>query len=265
MERVFEVAHLSSIPVMTSDDENATDPSKAVRLIVAEPTSVFADAIRNARRALDMRRVSGNPRIVLLTSTVAGEGAELMASNLAHHYAMSGTRVLLIDADMRRLPLTRQLANGRQAGLLEQVTNNRPLEGAILRDALTGLYFLPAIGPNPTALSIPEVLGSRGFGDAINGLRGRFDTIIVSAPPLLPVIDGRILADYADQIVFVVAWQRTPKQLVKNAMKTLGYNEKKVAGVMLNEVSLDAMSEAEGLPVRAEPRMGQNRAPRRAA
>ena len=265
VERVFEVAHLSSVPVMASEDQDAADPSKAVRLIVAEPTSAFADAIRNARRALDMRRVSANPRIVLLTSTVAGEGAELMASNLAHHYAMSGTRVLLIDADMRRQPLTRQLANGRQVGLLEQVTNNRPLEGAILRDALTGLYFLPAIGPNPTALSVPEVLGSRAFGDAINDLRGRFDTIILSAPPLLPVIDGRILADYADQIVFVVAWQRTPRQLVKKAMKTLGYNEKKVAGVMLNEVSLDAMSEAEGLPLRAEPVVGQNRAPRRAA
>ena len=265
VERVFEVAHLSSIPVMASDHEDAPDPAKAVRLIVAEPTSNFADAIRNARRALDMRRVSANPRVVLLTSTVAGEGAELMASNLAHHYAMSGTRVLLVDADMRRQPLTRQLANGRQVGLLEQVTNNRPLEGAILRDALTGLYFLPAIGPNPTALSVPEVLASRGFGDAINGLRGQFDTIIVSAPPLLPVIDGRILADYADQIVFVVAWQRTPKQLVKKAMKTLGFNEKKVTGVILNEVSLDAMIEAEGLPPRAEPSMGPNRPARRAA
>ena len=265
VERVFEVAHLSSVPVMTGGDQDATDPAKAVRLIVAEPTSTFADAIRNARRALDMRRLSANPRIVLLTSTVAGEGAELMASNLAHHYAMSGTRVLLVDADMRRLPLTRQLANGRQVGLLEQVVNNRPLEGAILRDALTGLYFLPAIGPNPTALSVPEVLGSRAFGDAINDLRGRFDTIILSAPPLLPVIDGRILADYADQIVFVVAWQRTPKQLVKKAMKTLGFNEKKMAGVMLNEVSLDAMIEAEGLPLRSEPSMAPARAPRRAA
>ena len=150
---------------------------------------------------------------------------------------MTGGRPLLIDGDMRLQPLTRQLANQRNTGLLDQILAKQPVEAAILRDGLTGLHFLPACGPQSPAASIPETLNSNALAEALAGLKTRFDTIVISVPPLLPVIDGRILADYADQIVFVVAWQKTPKQLAKTALKTLGLNDKKLAGVVLNDVA----------------------------
>jgi polysaccharide biosynthesis transport protein len=247
IERVFEVAHLSSVP-MHGNGQSILAPSKAVRIVVAEPASLYADAIRAARRELDMRRTSQGPRIILVTSSIAGEGAELIASNLAHNYAMTGGRPLLIDADMRLMPLTRQLAGQRQRGLLDQLVASLPIEDAILRDGLTGLHFLPAMGPRPPQASIPETLNSNALAEAFAGLKSRFDTIIISVPPLLPVIDGRILADYADQIVFVVAWQKTPKQLAKTALKTLGLNDRKLAGVVLNDVAPEALNETRGWP-----------------
>ena len=247
IERVFDVAHLSSVPSPQTAN-GFLSPAKAVRLVVAEPSSLYADAIRSARRELDMRRTSTAPRIILVTSSVAGEGADLIASNLAHNYAMTGGRPLLIDGDMRLQLLTRQLANGRQTGLLDQVLAQQPVEAAILRDGVTGLHFLPATGPQAPAVSIPETLNSNALAEALTGLKTRFDTIIISVPPLLPVIDGRILADYADQIVFVVAWQKTPKQLAKTALKTLGMNDKKLAGVVLNDVAPDALNETRGWP-----------------
>ncbi|MEQ1651032.1 MAG: Wzz/FepE/Etk N-terminal domain-containing protein [Hyphomicrobium sp.] len=247
IERVFEVSHLSSVP-SPSNSNGVLPPSKAVRIVVSEPSSLYADAIRGARRELDMRRVAGTPRIILVTSSIAGEGAELIASNLAHNYAMTGGRPLLIDGDMRLQPLTRQLAAQRQRGLLDQVVNREPVEAAILRDGVTGLHFLPAVGPNAVQASIPETLNSTALAEQLVGLKSRFDTIIISVPPLLPVIDGRILADYADQIVFVVAWQKTPKQLAKSALKTLGLNDRKVAGIVLNDVAPEALNETRGWP-----------------
>lgn len=245
--RAFDLAHLSSLPSIAPVGESAPDVAKAVRLIVAEPQSPYADAIRNMRRAIDMRRTSNGARTILVASSLPREGAEFVASNLAHHYAMTGSRVLLVDADMRRQPLTRHLASGRQAGLSDRLRYEQPLETAILRDALTGLHFLPAGGPGPSFGSVPEILSSRSFADAFMRIKGGFETIVVSAPPLMPVIDGRILADYADQIVFVMTWQKTPKQLARSALKALGYNEKKVIGVVLNDVSDDALQEAAGL------------------
>ena len=268
IERVFELSHLSSVPAAIAGDGSNLAPSKAVRLIVAEPASAFADAIRNARRALDMKRQSTAARVILVTSSMPGEGAELIASNLAHHYAMTGARVLLVDADMRLQPLTRQLAPARQTGLLELLAARQPVEGGILRDGLTGMHFLPACGPSPAPTSVPEVLSSVGVAAAFASLRQRFETVIVSVPPLMPVIDGRILADYADQIVFVMTWQKTPKQLAKKAIKTLGLNEQKIAGIVLNDVAEAALREAEGLPpaaVRREPALATGRTSNRAA
>ncbi len=244
VERALSLSHLSSVPVMGAAAEI---PSKSVRLIVAEPSSVFADAIRNARRELDLRRSAQGPRVVLVTSSIAGEGAHLIASNLAHHYAMTGTRVLLVDGDFRLQPLTRQLAAQRQTGLLDQIVNGQPPENAILRDGLTGLHFLPAASAGPAQSSIPETLSSSRFEHAMAALKSRFDVVLVSAPPLMPVIDGRILADYADQVVFVMGWQTTPKQLAKKALKSLGFNERKVAGVVLNGVADDMQDAASGL------------------
>lgn len=247
IERVFDADHLSSVP-SPNDAGTVISPAKAVRLVVAEPQSLYADAIRNARRELDIRRTSNAPRIILVTSSVAGEGAELIASNLAHNYAMTGSRPLLIDGDFRLQPLTRQLAAQRQAGLFDQLTTGRPVEAAILRDGLTGLNFLPAVGMTHLQRSIPETLNSEAMAAALSRLKSHFDTIVLSVPPLMPVIDGRILADYADQIVFVVAWQKTPKQLAKSAIKTLGLNSRKLAGVVLNDVATEQLDETRGWP-----------------
>ena len=245
IERVFDTDHLSSVPSPNAAD-SFVPPTKAVRLVVAEPQSLYADAIRNARRELDLRRNGTAPRLILVTSSVAGEGADMIASNLAHNYAMTGARPLLIDCDFRLQPLTRLLAAQRQSGLFDQLTSARPVESAILRDGLTGLHFLPAAGPVHLQRSIPETLTSTAMASALNELKGQFDTIVMSVPPLMPVIDGRILADYADQIVFVVAWQKTPKQLAKTAIKTLGINDRKLAGIVLNDVAPAELDETRG-------------------
>ena len=240
VERILDAAHLSSVPPALGFD-GLTPPAKAARLVVAEPSGLYADAIRSARRELDLRRPAGDARIILVTSSLPGEGADHIASNLAHNYAMTGSRLLLIDGDMRLQTLTRLLAAQRQRGLFEQVHSNQPAEAAILRDSLTGLNFLPAAGPGPLQTSVPELLSSNALVESLTALKTRFDTIIILAPPLLPVIDGRILADHSDQIVFVMTWQKTPKQLAKTALKTLGMNEHKVAGVILNDVAEEAL------------------------
>ena len=252
VERALEIAHLSSIPALSVIGREVL-PAKAVRFVVAEPSSVYSDAIRSARRALDMRRTDPGPRIILVTSSLPGEGAELIASNLAHNYAMTGGRPLLIDGDLRLQPLTRQLANQRAFGLAEQIASRQPVEAAILRDGVTGLHFLPAGRPGHTPSAIPEVLGSKALADALIGLRSSFDVIILSAPPLLPVLDGRILADYADHIVFVMTWQKTPKALAKKALSSLGMNEGKIAGLILNDVDGAALDEARGWSLAPQP------------
>ncbi len=235
VERVFDLAHLASVPWAVRPGDKQ-DRLRSIRLVVAEPGSAYAEAIRGARREIDVRRTSSAARLVQVSSSLPGEGSATVASNLAHHYAMTGHRVLLIDGDLRRAALTRELAAGRASGLLEALASGQPAAGAILRDARTGLHFLPASGPLPSRLSSAELLASPGATQAFTTLKGLFDTIVIDTPPLLPVIDGRVIADYADQIVFVMNWRGTPKQIAKRALKGLGFNHRKVVGIVMNEV-----------------------------
>jgi succinoglycan biosynthesis transport protein ExoP len=251
VERSFEVAHLASVPAMPAG--SALDPLRAIRLVLAEPRGIFAESVRGIRRELDMRHRSGKSRIIMLASSLPGEGADVIASNLAHHYALTGQRVLLIDGDLRRAPLTRKLAPQRASGLLDTLVHNQPVESAILHDTASGLYFLPAMSPTPLDSARPELLASRRMAETMHALTEQFDIVIIDAPPLLPVVDARILADYADQIVFVTTWRRTPKQLAKRALHALGYNHEKVAGVVMNSVAQHALEDSYALGTRMSP------------
>lgn len=246
VERVFDLAHLSSVPWAQRPGE-AFERMRAIRLVVAEPSGGYAEAIRGARREIDVRRTHGAARLIQIVSSLPGEGSSVVASNLAHHYAMTGNRVLLIDGDLRRANLTRDLAAGRPTGLLEALASHQPVEAAILRDGRTGLHFLPASGPLPSHLSSAEMIASPAMSAALDGLRRQFDTIVIDTPPLLPVIDGRIFADYADQVVFVMTWRRTPKQLAKRALKSLGFNHRKIVGVVMNDVDPQVLEDSRSL------------------
>lgn len=245
VERVFELAHLASLPAAASDE-----PPRAalqdMRIMVAEPTGTFAEAIRAMRREVDVRRAFDGPRIVQIAAALPGEGGSIVASNLALHYALTGARVLLIDGDLRRAHLTRELAAGRRYGLADAIANGFAPESLILRDTSTGLNFLPALGPAPTTLAAAEILSSQSTAHALHRLKSQFDLVVVDAPPLLPVIDGRILADHADQIVFVMSWRRTPKQLARRALSSLGFNQSKLVGVVVNQVDAEILADQHG-------------------
>ncbi|KUO55570.1 MAG: hypothetical protein APF80_05415 [Alphaproteobacteria bacterium BRH_c36] len=245
-EGLLALEHISSLPRFDYANDEPDDPLRATRLMIAAPSSGFAEAIRSLRREIDVRQIEPGPRIILIAASLPGEGASVVASNLAHYYAQTGNRVLLVDADLRRSNLTRQLAGRRSAGLAEALAGAVPPEHAILRDQLTNLHFLPATGGGPVASGHAELLASAAMPRVLGRLKGQFDTIIIDGPPLLPVIDTRVIADYADQIVFVMAWRRTPKQLARKAMKLLSVNADRIAGVVVNQVAADVLADDNG-------------------
>ncbi|MFN3868716.1 MAG: CpsD/CapB family tyrosine-protein kinase [Hyphomicrobiaceae bacterium] len=159
---------------------------------------------------------------------------------------MTGSRVLLMDGDARRAGLTRRLAAARRCGMLDVLSRTAAVDEALLHEASTGLTFLPSSGPAPTNVSPPEMLGSREMVRMMSALKCEFDIIVVDAPPLLPVIDGRILADHADQIVFVMTWRRTPKQLARKSLASLGFNQSKLVGVVVNDVAEGILDDISG-------------------
>lgn len=247
VERILALPHLGSVPRLQADTANGTDALKAIRLIIAEPQGSFAEAIRSIKYEIECRGRRNVQSVILVASSLPNEGRTVIASNLALQYASSGRRTLLIDADMRRAELSHQLGLDGAPGLGDLLATPSDISTAIVCDRASGLFVLPASSNPDFGIDAPELLESQRCTQLLDYLRSQYEIIIFDAPPLLPVIDARIIADQADSIVFVTAWRRTPREIGKNALKLLGSNVEKVVGVVVNQVSPGAMPRSSGM------------------
>ena len=208
-----------------------------LRYAVTQPLSQFAEAVRSIRFELQHVARTRTTQVVSVTSAVGGEGKSTLAANLALSLAAVGVKTLLVEGDMRNPQLSRSLCPGVRSGLVEVALADMPLHKAILIDPDSKLAFLPAPLPKDVAL-LTEFASSEGMSAVLKELRNHFDVIVVDSPPLLPLIDGRVLAELADSVILAVGWDRTPQELLLKAVELLAPVYDRVIGTVLTRVDL---------------------------
>jgi succinoglycan biosynthesis transport protein ExoP len=208
-----------------------------MRYAVEKPTSIFAEAIRAVRLAIQHAAHGRGGQITMVTSSIDGEGKTTVAANLAFSFAALGARTIIVEGDLRNPQLTRSLCPGAPGGLVEVALGETPLHQAILLDQSTRLYILPAPSPENQAL-VAEFVFSEAMSTILDQLRHHYDMVIVDAPPIIPLVDGRMLAEYADHIVLAAHWDRTPQDALARTMAHLSYVQDRVIGTVLTQVDL---------------------------
>jgi capsular exopolysaccharide synthesis family protein len=198
-----------------------------------KPNSAFAESIRAARAALRFANPDQMPQVILVTSSVPGEGKSLFSASLAHLAALGGQKVLLLEADLRRPTLAQQFALKPRQGLAEVLGGETPLSDALYQPQGTRLTVLPAVDSNPFA---PELLASGKMKKLLGDLRKKFDLIILDSPPVTAVADATLLAGLADSVLFVVRWGITPRTVVVKALAALKAAHAPLAGCLLSRV-----------------------------
>lgn len=222
-----------------SRDRRRRDMQRALmRFGVSRPSSAFAEGLRALRLRLRGSESDGAVKVLLVTSAVPGEGKSTVAINLAHAMAKNGVSTLLIDMDLRNASISRVQAP-KAAGVFDVLSGRAELRTVVRKDADTGLHLLPA-GQVQDAGGAAELMLQSGVGELIASCKERFDTVIMDAPPLLPVVDGRRLIEHADAAVLVIEWARTEPDTVLAALRAVGPNAAKVIGAVLNKVDLRA-------------------------
>lgn len=204
-------------------------------LIVANnPKSSIAEAIKNIRTNLQFSSVDEQVKAILITSSISGEGKSFVASNLAVAFAQAGTKVLIVDCDMRR---------GRQhtifhveniVGLSNLLIDevDKKFKKYIQKTRYENIFVLPmgVIPPNPS-----ELLASEKNKQLCKILKENFDLVIYDGVPIGGLADSVIMADLVDKIVIVSAYKQTPMEVLQNTKKGLEKFEDKIAGVILNK------------------------------
>jgi capsular exopolysaccharide synthesis family protein len=196
------------------------------------PTSPYAEAVRAVLAALGTDE-PGRSRVVLVTSSLPGEGKTTFALSLATLAARSGGRVLVIDLDLRQPNVHRALGHQAvDAGIVEHVAEGRPLAEVVRRDPATGLDFLPVGQRTAHPTELVESDRMRGLLDAC---RAGYDLVVVDTAPVGLITDAGIAARVADQVVFVVRSGRTPAGAAREALRSLRAAGVEPAGVVLTQ------------------------------
>lgn len=209
------------------------DASKKPLLTQTAPQSPRAESFRQLRTNLQFANVAGLAKTVLLTSSLPGEGKSTTATNLAIALAQAGQAVCLIDADLRRPMIAEYLGLERNAGLTTALLGSADVNDLLQPWGNDNLFVLTSgqIPPNPS-----ELLGSQVMHDLLGRLEEVFDTIVIDAPPLLPVTDAAVLGQHVGGVLVVVGAEKTKRHDLERALGSLQLVDAKVLGIVLNRL-----------------------------
>ena len=254
VERALELPCLSLVPLLPSIEE-ASPPlqseedlkrryistSSAIhRAVVDMPLSRYAEAIRSIKLAIDLSPDKTSAPIIGITSAMPNEGKTTISTSLAQLIAHCGKKVIVIDCDLRKPMLTKNLAPKAAIGLAEIVSQERSIEEAVWRDPKTNLVFLPAAGPGPV-IHTTEILSAEATRELFAQLRADYDYIIVDLPPLAPVVDVRATSMLIDRFVLVVQWGQSKIDTVQHALHVAPHIYERMMGVVLNKTDIKEM------------------------
>lgn len=206
--------------------------------VLTMPKSQFAEAFRSLRTSILLATVPHPPRFVLFTSATPSEGKTTCATNLACILAQRETKVLLIDADLRRPSIHHRFGLNGKIGLSTVLTGASSLEEAAQQVAdVPNLDILPSgpVPPFPT-----EMLSSEGMQQLLEKAATKYTHIVIDSPPILSVTDGVILGRQADATVLIIRHGKTSKHVVRRARDLLIRSGIHVTGFVLNAVDINS-------------------------
>ena len=241
LRRTEDVAALLHQPILARVPRLSREQMKSPRLVTLEhPADGVSEAFRVMRTNLAFMDVDGKAKSLLVTSSLQGEGKSVTVANLAVTLAISGKRVIVVDADLRR-PRQHRLfdlknevgASSVALGDLDLTAALQPVEviapsgGASRTDfttwstgggPVTRLWVLTSgpIPPNPG-----EIVASQRFADMLSGLRAEADFVLVDSPAMLAVGDTAALASEVDGLIFLVDMEKARRPVMQAAADQL--------------------------------------------
>jgi len=226
---------------MRQDNRQFATPERAVGHYSARfPKSSVSEAFRSLRTSLMFSTPEGMPKTILITSPGPGDGKTTTAINLATVMAQNGSRVLLVDADLRKPRLHRDFGKPQSPGLTKKIAGKQSTgdeSSAIVSTDVDGLFVMPSgnQAPNPA-----ELLSSERMTKIIAMNARAFDHVIIDSAPILGLADAMILSRLVDGVIVVTSAGVTGKDNIKASMRRLAQVRAPVLGVVLNAVDLDS-------------------------
>lgn len=204
--------------------------------LLARPLSAYAEAVQSVYTGVQLSDVDQATKVVLVTSSLPGEGKTTLATSLAALAARAGRKTMLVDLDLRHPSVHRELMQPVSAGLVEYLAGECALEDIVAADEVEPeLHVLPIYGLTPRPV---DLLRSQRLKSLIAGLRSCYDFVVLDTTPLLGLTDPKVAAGLADKVLFAVQWEKTVEDVVVNGFDALQEAGAEIAGVVLTQVDV---------------------------
>ncbi len=220
---------LGTLPVIRGGRRRSRVPAQ---LVVEGSDSVYLEHLRTVAMRAGMAGAAP-AKVLLITSSVSGEGKSSAASSLARMLALSGRRTILIDADLRAPTMHRVFGLRRERGLGEFIQKGLALEDIVQHDEASGCDVITA---GHCRGASADVLQSFRMQELIGHLAIAYDTVVIDSPPVLAVCDAHILARMADRTLMMVRWKSTQVSTLVSALQRLSDDNVPVDGIVLSQV-----------------------------
>lgn len=253
VEAVLHRPVVAVVPKLKQRDPEQTDaeftPADA---LVSSPLSGYSEAIRRIRAGIELlarptidamtqnKKRSGI--VVMVCSALPNEGKSTMALSLARACVLSGQKTLLIDADLRKPSVHKQIGLEPSSGLFNFLTGPggaKSLAQILNRDNKTDLDLI--LGQGRSSVPTDQLVSNERFARLVKSSKTHFDVVVIDTPPIGPVVDAFYLARYVDVLLVVIRWADTSQTDVKTAIKRLNpaLSDNAQIGIILNQQTGD--------------------------
>lgn len=229
---------LSNGKVSAIENKLEQQPTAARLITHVAPKSPISEAYRALRTNIQYTHIDRTLRTLLVTSPGPGDGKSTSVANLAIVMAQMGSKVLLIDADLRRPVLHTVFNLDRRVGLSNVLVGRADIAEAVSPTDIENLHIMPcgALPPNPS-----ELLGSSAMQRTLEALKQDYEVVLFDSPPVIAVTDAAVLARWVDGVFLVVKAGHTSKEAAFRSYALLNQVKAKVLGTLLNSVKVESM------------------------
>ncbi len=221
-------------------ESNLSSAPKILRSIVDEPNSPYAEAIRLMKLTIDLGAPHKYTKVVGLTSCLPSEGKSTLAMAMAMLIAHGGSRVMLVDCDLRNPTLSRTLTPDAQRGFLDVIAGRASLPDVMRTYADGKLSFLPP-GPMARLPNAIDFLNSEAGKSLFDTLQLKYDYVIVDLAPAVSTLEVRAASRVVESYLLVIEWGQTKVDAIQYALRNAPELQDRIVGAVLNKVDLAMM------------------------
>ncbi len=227
------VDHLGTLPIYKKKKRRSG--SSGINILEHNVQQDYLESIRLIRTRVMRKLEESGHKVIMVTSSVPGEGKSTVAANLAISLSGKNKKVVLVDCDLRH-PSLREVFQfyEDQPGIIDVLNEEEELDHVMVSYRRYGINLKVIFGSNKNLTNHSEVLATEKMGRLVEALKKQANIVILDTPPSATLVDAMLVAKYADEAIYVIMADYARRSVVADGMQELKSTGIEIGGFILN-------------------------------